>query len=117
MTTTDENKVFTLNEAGARVAHKLFGNGALCGWDGDGEATTLKDENVTCRDCRAATPTPGYNHRLQVWFGTDRRSRKVAWHWCVRAHRAIRLPLLDAEMMVAQDQADEIPGHPMKPRP
>lgn len=62
----------------------------------------------------AAAPTPGYNTRLDIYFSVDRRGRKMAHYWSWRAMRAIRMPLLDAELFVATDQATEIPGHPLK---
>jgi len=65
----------------------------------------------------AAAPakTPGYNHRIAIWFQTTRRGQRTAWYWSFAAFRAIRLPLADAELMAATDTADVIPCHPFKP--
>ena len=61
------------------------------------------------------SPTPGYNCRIDIWFSTTKRGQKIAHYWGYRACRAIRLPLADAELFVAQDQANLLPGHPWRP--
>lgn len=61
------------------------------------------------------THTPGFNHRLDIWFSTTKRGQKIAHYWSYGAFRACRLPLIDAELFVAQDQATELPGHPFRP--
>jgi hypothetical protein len=63
----------------------------------------------------ANTPTPGYNCRIDIWFSTTRRGQKIAHYWCHSAFRAIRLPLAAAELFIAQDQANLLPGHPWRP--
>ncbi len=60
------------------------------------------------------TATPGYNHRLQIWFQTDERGRKAAYRWCYGAGRAVRMSLTDAQLFIAQSQADLLPTHPLK---
>lgn len=60
------------------------------------------------------TATPGYNHRLDIWFQTDKRGRTVAYRWSYSAFRAIRMNLTDAELFTATGQANLLPGHPMK---
>lgn len=59
--------------------------------------------------------TPGFNQHLEIWFKNDRRGRKQAWYWSRAAMRAFRLPLADAELFVAQDQATKVDGHPFQP--
>lgn len=58
--------------------------------------------------------TPGYTHRLDIWFATDRNGRKVAYRWCHGAGRAVRVSLADAELWAATDSATVLPGHPLK---
>jgi hypothetical protein len=60
------------------------------------------------------TKTPGYNHRIDIWFQINKRGQKVAYYWSYGAGRAIRISLTDAELCIAADQADQIPGHPFK---
>jgi hypothetical protein len=60
------------------------------------------------------TKTPGFNCRLDIFFTTDRRGRKIAYYYSWAAQRAIRMPLADAEIFVATDAADLLPGHPFK---
>lgn len=59
-------------------------------------------------------PTPGYNRRLAVFFDHDLNGRKLAYYWSPAAFRAIRLPLADAEVLVAQGQVDLLDGHPLR---
>ena len=59
-------------------------------------------------------PTPGYNHRLTIWFATDRRERKVAYYFSTLAGRALRVPLADAELMAATGTADVTCCHPLR---
>jgi hypothetical protein len=63
-----------------------------------------------------ATRTPGYNYRLEIFFGTDKRGRKIAHRWSTQQLRSFRMPLAEAELLVATGQADEIPGNPFKVR-
>jgi hypothetical protein len=60
--------------------------------------------------------TPGYNCRLAIFFQYDKNGRKVAYYWSGRLGygRAIRMSLADAELFIAQEQADLLPGHPLK---
>lgn len=60
------------------------------------------------------TKTPGYSTRLGIWFKTDRRGRPTAWYFSTGAGRAVRLPLTDAQMWIAQDQADQLANHPLE---
>ncbi len=60
------------------------------------------------------TATPGYNHRIEIWFQNDKRGRKVAYRWCYGAFQAVRMSLADAELFVATGQADLLPGHPFR---
>ena len=58
--------------------------------------------------------TPGYNCRLGIFFQYDKNGKKVAYEWTWKSYRAIRVNLKDAEMWIAQDLADLLPGHPLK---
>ncbi len=58
--------------------------------------------------------TPGFNCRISIFFQNDRKGRRVAYRWSRAAMRAIRMSLADAELFIAQGQADQIPGHPLK---
>lgn len=60
------------------------------------------------------TATPGYRIRLDIWFATDRRGRKVAYRWCYGAGRAVRVSLVDAELWAATNAATVLPGHPFR---
>lgn len=59
--------------------------------------------------------TPGYGVRLQIFFAHDRHGRKVAYRFSWAAERAFRMSLADAEIFIANETADQIPGHPFKP--
>lgn len=61
------------------------------------------------------TRTPGFNHRIDIWFSTTKRGQTIAHYWSYGAFRAIRLALVDAELFIAQDQANLLPGHPFRP--
>lgn len=61
-----------------------------------------------------AAKTPGFDHRIDIWFATDKRGRRVAYHWSYGAGRAVRISLADAELWIATNLADELPGHPLK---
>lgn len=56
--------------------------------------------------------TPGYNTHLEIFFSVDKRGRKLAHYWSTRQLRAFRMPLAEAELLVATGQATEIPGNP-----
>lgn len=62
-----------------------------------------------------APNTPGFNCRLAIFFDADRNGRKIAYRWSMVGLRAIRMPLADAELFVATEAADLLPGHPLKP--
>lgn len=59
-----------------------------------------------------SAPTPGYSHRLAIWFTTIKGGRRRAWYWAYG--RAFPVPLADAELFIAQDQADQTCCHPLK---
>ena len=59
--------------------------------------------------------TPGYNRRIAIFFQLDRHGRKVAYRWSGMQMRAFRMSVADAELLLAQDYADLLPGHPMRP--
>jgi hypothetical protein len=63
------------------------------------------------------TKTPGYNCRLEIFFSTDKRGRKMAHRWSGSQMRAFRMSVADAELFVATDAADLLPGHPFKTGP
>lgn len=63
----------------------------------------------------AQAPTPGYGYRIAIWFKTTRSGQRTAYFWSFRAMRAFRLPLAEAELLVAADAADVIDGHPFRP--
>lgn len=60
------------------------------------------------------TPTPGYHYRLEIWFDINKAGKRIAHHWSPRQGRAFRMPLAEAELLIAQGHADEIEGHPMR---
>jgi hypothetical protein len=60
--------------------------------------------------------TPGYNCRLEIFFTTDRRGRKIAHRWSTMQLRSFRMSLAEAELLVATGAADEIAGNPFKVR-
>jgi hypothetical protein len=53
-------------------------------------------------------PTPGYNCRLWICFRVDKYGRKLAYRLSgdTADKRMLRMPLVEAELFVAQDQAD-----------
>lgn len=61
-----------------------------------------------------ATKTPGFNCRLSIWFTTDKNHKRVAFQWNNRCRRAVRISVTDADLFIAQGQADQISGHPMR---
>ncbi len=58
--------------------------------------------------------TPGYNCRIGIFFQTDKNGCKVAYYWTWKSYRAIRMNLKEAELFIAQDLAELLPGHPLK---
>lgn len=58
--------------------------------------------------------TPGYNTHLHVFFQHDKHGRKTAYRWSRLQMRAFRMSLADAELFIAQGQATQIDGHPMR---
>ena len=63
------------------------------------------------------TNTPGFNCRLQIFFSTNKNGQRQAFRWSFMQFRAIRMPLADAEMFLANETADLLPGHPLKVDP
>jgi hypothetical protein len=59
------------------------------------------------------TTTPGYNTRLAIYFTNDKNGKRRAYRFSHRQFRAFPMPLADAELFIAQDQADEIDGNPL----
>ena len=57
--------------------------------------------------------TPGYNTRISVYFTTSRKGQRAAWHFSWPQMRAFRMPLAEAELLVAQDLADVLDSNPM----
>ena len=78
----------------------------------DGRGNRWFTEGMT--NTASATKTPGYNCRLAIFFDTDKNGRKVAYRWSGRQVRAFRMSVADAELFIAQDQADRLAGHPLK---
>ncbi|HEU4540320.1 MAG TPA: hypothetical protein VFR23_04260 [Jiangellaceae bacterium] len=62
----------------------------------------------------AKTTTPGYNRRLGIFFQANKNGQRVAYYWSFGAGRAIRMSLANAELFIATDQADLLPGHPIR---
>ena len=55
--------------------------------------------------------TPGYNCRLRIYFTTDNNGRKRARYYGTHhVFRSFPLPLVDAELFIAQGLADLIDG-------
>ena len=69
---------------------------------------------VDTSDMTDTAKTPGYAHRLSIWFKTTKRGQRTAWYFSTLAGRAIRVGLADAELFIAQGQADRIDGHPLQ---
>lgn len=62
----------------------------------------------------STTNTPGFNCRLSIYFTTAHSGRRMAFRYSWRQMRAFRMPVADAELFIAQGQADRMDGHPMK---
>lgn len=62
----------------------------------------------------AATKTPGYNCRIGIFYDLDKRGRRIAYRWSRLGMRAIRMPLAEADALIAQGGADHLPCHPIK---
>lgn len=60
------------------------------------------------------TKTPGYVERLSIWFATDKNGKRIAYRWSASQFRGFRMGLAEAELLVAQNLADEITGNPIK---
>jgi hypothetical protein len=54
-------------------------------------------------------PKPRYG----VWITTNKNGKRVAYYWSTQAQRAIPLPVLDAERMIATGEAVDIRRHPI----
>ena len=51
--------------------------------------------------------TPGYNCRINIYFKTDKNGRRRAYYTGrSNPFRAFPLPLADAELFIATEQAD-----------
>lgn len=50
--------------------------------------------------------TPGFNIRLTIRIKTNKSGRKIAQRWSPRALRWVPMPLADAELFLATNQAD-----------
>lgn len=61
---------------------------------------------------QATEATPGYNTRLSIYFTTTRKGQRVAFRYSWLQMRAFRMPLAEAELLIATDQADQIDGNP-----
>ena len=48
-----------------------------------------------------------------VWFGHDKNGKRVAYYWSTQAQRAIRMPVTEAELLIAQGKARNIHHHPV----
>ena len=58
-----------------------------------------------------ATNTPGFNCRIAIFFTTDKNGNKRARYYGKHnPFRSFPLPLADAELFVATEQADYIGG-------
>ena len=56
--------------------------------------------------------TPGYNCRLSIFFLVGKSKR--AFYWDVQQFRAFPMKLVEAELFIAQGQADELASDPRK---
>lgn len=61
-----------------------------------------------------ATKTPGYNSRLEIYFTTDKNGKRRAFRFSPRQFRAFPIGVAEAELFIAQGQADQIDGNPLK---
>jgi hypothetical protein len=46
--------------------------------------------------------------RKEIWFTTTKNGRRIAWFYCFAAMRAMRMPLVDAELAIASGQATQV---------
>lgn len=51
----------------------------------------------------------------EIYFTTTRKGQRQAYRMSYRQFRSFRMPLAEAELMIAQGLAVEIPGNPMNP--
>lgn len=59
----------------------------------------------------AAANTPGFNCRVRIYFTTAANGKRRARYISPRnPFRSFPLPLIDAELFVAQELADVVPG-------
>ena len=59
----------------------------------------------------ATANTPGYNCRLRIFFTTDKNgNRRARYYSKHHVFRSFPLPLIDAELFLAQELADRIDG-------
>jgi hypothetical protein len=59
------------------------------------------------------TKTPGYNTRLNIYFKTNVKGQRAAYRFDWTQFRAFRMPIAEAEMWIATEQADLLDGNPM----
>lgn len=43
----------------------------------------------------------------EIWFTTTRRGQRQAWFWGFAGGRAFRMPLAEAELLIAEGKATE----------
>jgi hypothetical protein len=51
--------------------------------------------------------TPGYNRRLEIKFTVTRKGQRRAWRYQRESMRWLPMPVADADLFIAQDQATE----------
>ena len=61
----------------------------------------------------AQTPTPGFNRRIAIFFGTDKNGNRRAYRWSPMQLRSFPMALATAELLVATDAADLLDRNPM----
>jgi len=59
------------------------------------------------------TKTPGYSVRLAIYFGTDKNGKRRAYRFSHMQFRAFPMSLADAELFIAQGQADLLDCNPL----
>lgn len=60
------------------------------------------------------TTTPGYNSRLAIYFMNDRNGKRRAFRFSHRQFRAFPMGVAEAELLIAQGEADQIDGNPIR---
>lgn len=54
--------------------------------------------------------------RKQIWFQTTKTGKQTAYYFHREGMRSFRIGLDEAKLLIATGQADQIDGHPFKPR-